>query len=139
MTRQYLSRATGLVTRSLRSSSIRATRIAPRLVAITSTRTFLVPTIALQSRFISTSRPHSKGILPDTDDPAPPNVQDSGVKPVPAELNDTAYHELADEYLAIIQDRLEEIAERNDQVDVEYSVWHRPTPSPPSIHPPIHP
>lgn len=131
MTRTSLSRATGLVARGLRAPSARASRLAPRQAALS--RPLLASSwrsIASQSRHLSASSSRAKGILPHTDDPAPPNVQTPAVKPVPAELSDEAYHELADEYLETIQDRLEEISEQNDQVDVEYSV-KSPRPSPP--------
>ncbi|KAF3765759.1 Frataxin [Cryphonectria parasitica EP155] len=94
MTRSSLSRASSVVTRGLRLST---------------------------TRFLSATSSRPKGILPDTDDPEPPNVLDHAIKPVPAELSDEDYHDLADEYLEAIQDRLEEVAEANDQVDIEYS------------------
>lgn len=131
MTRQSLSTATSLVARGLRSSSpsLRATRLAPRLASVATPRpAVLAPTwttattTPAATRFHSATSSRSKGILPDSDDPSPPNVQESAVKAVPAELSDSEYHDLADEYLSIIQDRLEEVAERNDQIDVEYSV-----------------
>ncbi|PSR80061.1 hypothetical protein BD289DRAFT_374671 [Coniella lustricola] len=74
-----------------------------------------------QSRFLSFSSRQAKGILPDSDNPAPPIIEEDTVKPVLTELSDQEYHDLADEFLLAIQDRLEEVAEKNDQVDVEYA------------------
>lgn len=125
MTRQSLSRATALVTRSLRSSAISGpTRLAPRQAASSVPHSRIVLCSSWRSsRLLSTTSRQAKGILPDSDDPAPPNVEESTVKAVPAELTDEIYHQLSDDYLAIIQDRLEEVAEKNEQIDVEYSVW----------------
>lgn len=129
MTTQSLSRATALVTRALRPAptlrAVAATRLAPRRapVGTAPSAAFVAPAAwRPAARLLSTASSRSRGILPDTDDPSPPNVQESTVKAVPAELSDSDYHELADEYLSIIQDRLEEVAEKNDKVDVEYSV-----------------
>lgn len=96
--------------------------VTPRAIVLTSTWTKTPTTPAAARFFLSATSSRSKGILPDSDDPSPPNVQESTVKAVPAELSDSEYHDLADEYLSVILDRLEEVAEKNDQVDFEYSV-----------------
>lgn len=122
MTTQSLSRATALVTRALRPApTLRAAaaRLAPPRAPVAA---FVAPASRPAARLLSTASSRSRGILPHTDDPSPPNVQETTVKTVPAELSDSEYHELADEYLSIIQDRLEEVAEKNDKIDVEYSV-----------------
>lgn len=119
MSRQSLSKATGLAARSLRSTAVpSASRVAPRLSAAV----FLNPALSISSRFLSTTPSMYKGILPDTDDPSPPNVLPTTVKPTPAEMSDEQYHALSEEYMDTIYSRLEEIGEKNDQVDVEYSV-----------------
>lgn len=116
-----------MVARSLRASSTSATRrIAPRQAIAASRFVLRTTTSVSQSRFLSFTTRQAKGILPDSDNPAPPNVQDHAVKPVPAELSDQEYHDLAEDFLHAIQDRLEEVAEKNDQVDVEYSVCSIP-------------
>lgn len=122
MTRQSLSKATGLVARSLRSSSLSASRLAPRRSSTVSSPNVAIAAFFPRSRFVSTTPALSKGILPDSDDPAPPDVQTSTVKAVPAELSDDEYHALADEYMDVICSRLEDIGEKNAEVDVEYSV-----------------
>lgn len=122
MSRQSLSRATGLVARSMRSSSLSAVRLAPRRSSTVVSSNAIAAAVPLRSRFLSTTAALPKGILPDSDDPSPPNVQTSAVKAVPAELTDEEYHAVSDEYMETICSRLEEIAEKNAEVDVEYSV-----------------
>lgn len=75
-----------------------------------------------RSRFLSTNSSRNRGILPDSDDPAPPNVQDDGVKAIPANLTDAEYHEVADTYLEVILAELETLADKNESIEVEYSV-----------------
>lgn len=122
MTRQSLSRATGLVARSMRSSSLSAVRLAPRRSSTAVSSNVVAAAVPFRSKFLSTTAALPKGILPDSDDPSPPNVQTSAVKAVPAELSDDEYHALSDEYMDTICSRLEDIAEKNAEVDVEYSV-----------------
>lgn len=112
-----------MAARALRCSSLGKARLAPRRsTAVFSPNAVAALSFSLRSRFLSTTPAFSKGILPDSDDPAPPNVQPSGVKAVPAELSDDEYHVLADDYMDTIYSRLEDVAEKNSEVDVEYSV-----------------
>lgn len=125
MTKQSLSRATGFLSRSLRTSTSTsfttcASRSAPRRALLIPSRAVLTP-FAARSRFLSTTTSRHKGILPDSSDPSPPNVQDNTPKPVPAELTDGEYHELADEYLEVVLAQVEALAEKNEAVEVEYS------------------
>lgn len=133
MTKQFLSRTTGLLSRGLRTSTTSTfpgtTRSAPRRTLTISSRTILAP-LTSQSRFLSTTSSKYKGILPDSSDPTPPNVQDHAPKPVPAELTDEEYHELADEYLEVVLAQVEAMAEKNEAVEVEYSVCSCPHPPP---------
>lgn len=115
------------MTGSLRSSSLSASRLAPRRSPTVFSPNVAVASLFPRSRYFSNTTALSKGILPDSDDPAPPNVQPSAVKAVPAELSDEEYHTLADEYMDTICSRLEEIAEKNAEVDVEYSVSSVPS------------
>lgn len=128
MARRSLSKVTSLVARSLRSSPSHVSR-SSLLTNIGARRTITRPissslwrTLPTSRQFFSTTQSQDKGILPDSDDPAPPNVQTSNMKAAPAALSDQDYHELADEYLGVIQDRLEEVAEHNEQIDVLYEV-----------------
>lgn len=49
---------------------------------------------------------------------------------MPAELTDGEYHELADEYLEVVLAQVEALAEKNEAIEVEYSVC-------PCLPPPI--
>ncbi|KAL1860340.1 Mitochondrial matrix iron chaperone [Diaporthe australafricana] len=121
MTRQSLSRTTGLVARGLRTSTTRTALFAPRhALAAPTARALLLPSLTW-SRFLSNTHTPKKGILPDSDDPTPPNVQDDGVKATPAELTDGEYHEVSDAYLEVIVAELEGLADKNDAIEVEYS------------------
>lgn len=149
MTRQFLSRAAALTSRALRSTTTTTTSTATssssssqRLVLATTTTPLLaVPALVTPAarllRSFSTSPAPAKGILPHSDDPAPPNVQASDAKAVPAPLTDAEYHEVADAYLEVILSRLEELAEKDEGVDVEYSVRNFTLP-PPSLYFPAH-
>lgn len=124
MTRQTLSRVASQASRALRSSNASsASRIAPpRFALVTPLVSRAALVAAARSRAFSSSPTSAKGILPHSDDPAPPNVLESETKAVPAELTDAEYHEVADAYLDVILSRLEEIAEKDEGIDVEYSV-----------------
>ncbi|KAG6354710.1 hypothetical protein INS49_004728 [Diaporthe citri] len=121
MTRQSLSRAAGIVGRNVRTSTTRAVLFAPRrAVAAPTIRALSVP-FTTTSRFLSTTPSRTRGILPDSDDPPPPNVQDDDVKAIPANLTDAEYHEVSDTYLEVILSELETLADKNESIEVEYS------------------
>lgn len=75
-------------------------------------------------RFFSTTRPSPKGLSPETENPQPKeresesNVTASG----PADITIEHFHELADAYLEALIEKLEELQEETEEVDVEYSV-----------------
>jgi frataxin len=71
--------------------------------------------------FTSTST-HLRGILPDTEDPQPPGSAEQHSPLTPAEITDKEYHELADEYLDRVLSKLEELQDKREDIDVEYSV-----------------
>ncbi|KKY34640.1 putative mitochondrial iron uptake protein [Diaporthe ampelina] len=121
MTRQSLSRATGLLRRSVRTSTSRAALFAPRRAVAGPTVRALLPSFTSKSSFLSTTASQNRGILPDSDNPTPPNVQDDGIKATPADLTDAEYHEVSDTYLEIILSELETLADKNESIEVEYS------------------
>jgi frataxin len=132
MTRQSLSRATSLVGRSMRTSSTRTALFAPRRAVTPASARQVLPLPFLtttKQRFLSNGPSQNRGILPDSDNPAPPNVQDDSVKPVPADLTDAEYHEVADNSLEVILAELEGLADKNDAIEVEYSVRTSPSPT----------
>lgn len=81
-------------------------------------------------RAFSTTRPASKGLSPESEDPPiPPSADESNTESieynvggVPAELTADQYNELADEYLNSLIEKLEELQEETEEVDCEYSV-----------------
>lgn len=68
--------------------------------------------------------------MPDTSDPEPPQPEPHDMKDMsdvhPAELSESEYHELADQYLEALVSTVEEIADREPErgLEVEYSVSH---------------
>lgn len=64
-----------------------------------------------------------KGIQPDSETPEPTEpVQSTYVPKTPAPLEESEYHDIADEYLDVVLSKLEDVAEQRPDVDVEYSV-----------------
>jgi hypothetical protein len=78
-----------------------------------------------QRQAFSYSHTPRKGLQPDSEDPKPPVTQDhQGHHALePAQIADSEYHELADEYIDTLVLTLEEMAEdARNGVEVEYSV-----------------
>ncbi|KAL2258018.1 hypothetical protein VTK26DRAFT_8834 [Humicola hyalothermophila] len=71
-------------------------------------------------RFISSSTDR-KGITPDDKPRDPNNVETPKVARTPANMTDSEYHTVADEYLDKLLTRLEELQDEREDVDVEYS------------------
>ncbi|ESZ95763.1 hypothetical protein SBOR_3870 [Sclerotinia borealis F-4128] len=104
-------------------------RSAPRQCG--SPQTFLTrgrafPTIC-SSAFYQTSRPITysnrvgKGLSPESENPQP-KILESNAKPKQAaELSQEQYSELSDEYMDMMVEKLEELQEKREDVDVEYS------------------
>ncbi|KAB8300981.1 hypothetical protein EYC80_002905 [Monilinia laxa] len=108
----------------------RILRSAPRQCGSTSrkllVRSRAFPTIrsgAVYQTFrpIATSNKLSKGISPESENPQP-KVSESNAEPKQAaELTQSQYNELSDEYMDTIVEKLEELQEEREDVDVEYS------------------
>lgn len=70
--------------------------------------------------------------MPDTSDPEPPQPEPHDAKDMsnahPAELSESEYHDLADQYLETLVSTMEEMADREAEkgLEVEYSVSSRP-------------
>lgn len=87
----------------------------------------------LISRPLSSSSTQYKGLSPESSDPAPPNTEPTAedqASASPADLSDSQYHEIADEYLNNLVLALEEKAETSSDIEVEYSVRFPPSPPP---------
>ncbi|KAH6680033.1 frataxin [Plectosphaerella plurivora] len=101
--------------------------------ASTTARRMLIPALASQSARVSpiassrklftTSANANRGIMPDTDDPHGKAVEtpESPASMSIAELSDSEYHELADQYLDVVVSKLEEAQEKREGWDVEFS------------------
>lgn len=80
------------------------------------------PTVKLYRSVATATASRSKGLSPDSENPQPKKVEASPPVPkTPAPLEDSEYHEVADEYLDIVLAKLEDVAEKRPDVDVEYS------------------
>lgn len=67
-----------------------------------------------------------KGLSPESEDPpakeSTTENSEYNVGGVPAELTNERYHELADDYLNSLIEKLEQLQEETEDVDCEYSV-----------------
>ena len=77
-----------------------------------------------QSRYLSTSRIARAGLMPDAEEPEPPKVEKPETpRPMePTELSEEEYHEHADAFVDSVHEKAEQIQEKRDDVEVEYSV-----------------
>ncbi|KAF9698393.1 hypothetical protein EKO04_003359 [Ascochyta lentis] len=62
-----------------------------------------------------------RGIMPESENPAPKQSEDHENPTVPTDMSTTEFHERADEYLNELVERLEEAQEKNSDIEVEYS------------------
>ncbi|KAK3343648.1 hypothetical protein B0T25DRAFT_614839 [Lasiosphaeria hispida] len=119
MVRLSLTRVAGVVRRGLQS---------PRAVRFTSPAIFgpvpsFQPRLSASvsaSKFISSSADR-KGITPDDKPPTPREPVAIPVVKTPAEISDSEYHAVADEFMERLLNHLEELEDARDDVDVEYS------------------
>jgi len=72
-------------------------------------------------RAFSTTRTIYKGISPETDNPQPKEAEAHTGTAHPAELSVEQYHELADQTMDVIVEKLEQLQEEQENIDVEYS------------------
>jgi frataxin len=108
-----------LVSRSY-STSIRSSLLRPAALPITSQH-FRGGSIQ-SPRFFSTTKPSLKGLSPETENPQPKEPESHVTATGPAEITIEQFHEVADEYLNALIEKLEELQEETEEVDVEYSV-----------------
>lgn len=84
-------------------------------------------TIARQPiRGISTTLKVNKGLSPESENPEPKIPEDHDSAVGPAQLSPEQYNALSDEYMDKLVERLEELQEEREDVDVEYSVSKSP-------------
>lgn len=63
-----------------------------------------------------------RGIMPESENPAPPQTEDSESPTVATDISTAEFHERADEYLEELLGELEAKQEESPDYDVEYSV-----------------
>ncbi|KAM0426964.1 hypothetical protein ACHAPT_007862 [Fusarium lateritium] len=121
MSRQVASQASRLASRAIRSSTPLC-RSSFRVASATSHARLPARAGVLRSYF-STVPARTRGIMPDTENPAKPLDESEDVQPSVsvAELTDGEYHELADEYLDDIVGKFEELQDEREDIDVEFS------------------
>jgi frataxin len=117
---RHLSTRNATVTRSslLHQPRVSLLSQAPRIVSIQAHRRF------------STTPATSRGLSPDSEDPQPKRADVSGSPVQPAEITIEEYHELSDAFMDTMVEKMEQLQEERDDVDVEYSVGSQI-----SIHP----
>lgn len=89
------------------------------------TRAFPIvrPSTVYQSfRLLTVSNKAGKGLSPESENPKPPIVESNAEPKQAADLTQEQYNELSDEYMDMMVEKLEELQEDREDVDVEYSV-----------------
>jgi len=119
---RYLSTPSSTITRS---SLLRQSRL-----SILSQRTRYTPVQVYRSFSITPVTP--KGLSPESEDPQPKQAESSTTGAVPADITVAEYNALSDAYIDALVERLEQLQEERDDVDVEYSVTH-PSSFPPYL------
>lgn len=106
-------------TNTLRTSTCRFSTVTRSI-----TRTTAIP-LRTNYRSFSNSRVAALTLSPTSSDPEPPKTEDHGSGIQAAELTDSEYHEISDQYMNSLVLTLEELADGDkggEVVEVEYSV-----------------
>ncbi|KAF2865380.1 hypothetical protein BDV95DRAFT_612765 [Massariosphaeria phaeospora] len=82
-------------------------------------RSNVAPSTSIRTFHASTA--YGIGIMPESDNPPPPDVQASEQPTVPTDISSAEYHERADAYLEELVNKLEAAQEKRPDLDVEYS------------------
>lgn len=69
--------------------------------------------------------------MPDTEKPQPPRDEalESARPTQPTEVSDEEYHEHSEQFMDALNEKAEALQEGREDVEMEYSVSHWPTPS----------
>ncbi|KAF4980611.1 hypothetical protein FZEAL_3424 [Fusarium zealandicum] len=121
MSRQAASQASRLASRAVRSSTPLC-RSSFRIAPVASHVRIPVRAGILRSYF-STSPARTRGIMPDTENPAKPldESEEISTSYAVAEVTEDEYHELSDEYLDNVVNKFEELQDERGDIDVEFS------------------
>ncbi|KAM3084389.1 Mitochondrial matrix iron chaperone [Clarireedia jacksonii] len=98
--------------------SILRSAVAPRS-AITLARPFFK---SESIRSITYTNRVRKGISPESENPQPHEPEGNAPHKQATELTAAQYQELSDEYMNMVLEKLEELQEEREDIDVEYSV-----------------
>lgn len=128
MTRAVITKLAGRVPRQIRPcTSFRGASAAQSSLL----RQFVIPSatsnpraVSVHPRYFSNSRTTAKGLSPETENPHPKEPEPNSTLSAsgPADITADEYHELSDQYMEALVDKLEQLQEEDEQVDCEYSV-----------------
>ncbi|CZR52499.1 related to regulator of mitochondrial iron homeostasis [Phialocephala subalpina] len=76
---------------------------------------------AVHARSFHASRPNNKGLSPESEEPPAKGETEGENVAAAAEISAEKYHELADDYMNALLEKLEALQEETEAVDVEYS------------------
>lgn len=108
--------------RGLLSSTLRGPRAKNPSVLSPITQFGPVFCPVLQRAPLSVSSKLNKGLMPESDDPPPKELEtETPVSVTPAEITESEYHELADAYMESILSKFEELQDEREDVEVEYA------------------
>jgi hypothetical protein len=84
----------------------------------------VAPSAASQSapRCFSTTHRMRAGLMPDSEDPAPPAIESEPKPTTPTEIDDDEFHLHADQFLNSVHEKAEAIQEGREDVEVDYAV-----------------
>ncbi|KAH8687393.1 frataxin [Tricladium varicosporioides] len=128
MTRAVITKLAGRVPCRIRPcTSLRGALVARSSLLL---RQFVVPSTAsnlrvasVHIRCFSNSTTTAKGLSPETENPHPKQAEPNSSLAAsgPADITTDEYHELSDQYMEALVDKLEQLQEEDEQVDCEYS------------------
>lgn len=122
MPRSNASKVARVAYRGLQTTRVARTTIPSLSAAQAILRHEFRPTARLVTRRFISSSSGRQGITPD--DKAPNPVETPPVTKTPADISDSEYHAVADEYLEKLLTQLEVMQDQREDVDVEFSVSH---------------
>lgn len=119
MSRTSIPKLARAASHSLRQRTLTS---APRLLTLRQTsqqapRILSIPRI----RAFSTTSIAPKGLSPESENPQPTATEPTSGAPKAANISDEQYEELSNEYIDLIVEKLEQLQEEKENVDVEYS------------------
>jgi len=125
-TRQILPSSTRLsavaTRRPLSSLSLSTKAIPDSLVSIRRVQATAsaITTSKVNARSFSASRPNNKGLSPESEDPPAKEAEEEPLVSA-TEISIEVYNELSDDYMSALVEKLEQLQEETEEIDVEYS------------------